>query len=75
MAKPFFKLKCQKCKRRLADFVKAGGDIEVHTHAGFSLVTRKIEEGVAIAICPRCGAETEFDAKHLPGPESSHHFH
>lgn len=74
--KPFFKLKCQKCKRRLADFVKDKGEFFVHSRAGFSLDPRKVDsEGIAIAICPRCGAETQFDAKLLPGPASSPNFH
>ena len=78
MAKPSFKLKCRHCHKRLADFFKKkdAADVTVETKGDFHMDTSQVDSrGIVIAVCHRCGGATEFEAKHLPGPESSSHFH
>jgi len=79
MAKTLLKVKCEKCRLRLVEFLsgKRTGEVLIATGPmGFRLDPRKFKsEGIGIAICPRCGAATEFDGKYLPAPEASPKLH
>lgn len=70
MAKMLLKVKCGKCRLRLVEFERGLGPEEVIMRSlgggkGLTLIPDKLTLGVAIAVCPRCGEQTEFDAKYL----------
>ena len=62
------KVKCSGCGKRLIDFEQGEpGQVKIHSH-GVAINTRKFPQKIGIAICPKCGGETEFDAQYLPIP-------
>lgn len=77
MGKVLLKVKRPKCKLRLIEFEagRKGAPPKMHSLGagkGVALVPdkEKMDRGVCGVICPRCGTESDFDAKYLPKPEA-----
>ena len=61
------RVKCVKCGRLLVEFERGNKTDEIKTHAqaGVSFARDKVAQDKAIALCQKCGGQTEFDARYL----------
>lgn len=61
------RVKCGKCGRLLIEFERGNKTDEIKTHAqvGVSFARDKVAPAKAIALCQKCGGQTQFDARFL----------